>query len=515
MNFNKGQTFILAGLLFIMSLLYSCENTPKAQQEQEEDRPPNFVLLMSDDQGWDEVAYNGHPHVKTPILDEMAKQGLRFDRFYSGHPSCSPTRGSFMTGRHPNRYGTFSPNWSIRPEETSIAHILNKAGYATAHFGKWHLGPVKEDSPTSPGAMGFDEWLSHDNFFELNPVFSRNGGLPQQFTGESSQILIDEALQFMEKAKQQDQPFLVVIWFGSPHEPYSGLAEDLALYDELPAEYEKQTVRLTSNETGNRVERPLREVLQERYAEITAMDRSIGVLRNYLKEEDLRENTLLWFCGDNGTPASAARTGMSLRGQKGTMYEGGIRVPGIIEWPRYIPEARTTQLSAVTSDILPTLCALAGQALPDRPLDGMSLAPLIQGDMQERTNPLFFWAFEANKVFNEESKAYIDPPLQEGTVPLVKKMNGKYTRTFRNLHYPAMSEEDTGGARVIMDQQYKLVLDAQSGDKSGVELFDLNNDPAESNNLASLHPNIVERMQDQLFEWQKSVLLSLTGQDYR
>ena len=164
---------------------------------------PNIILLMGDDHGWDETGYNGHPHLKTPVLDEMAASGLRLDRFYSAHPSCSPTRGSVMTGRHPNRYGTFAPNYSIRPEEITIAHLLNKAGYACGHFGKWHLGPVKAASPTSPGAMGFDEWLSHDNFFELNPTFSRNGGPPQKFEGESSEIVIGETIQFLAKARRK------------------------------------------------------------------------------------------------------------------------------------------------------------------------------------------------------------------------------------------------------------------------------------------------------------------------
>jgi len=116
----------------------------------------------------------------------MAANGLRLDRFYAAHPSCSPTRGSVLTGRHPNRYGTFSPNWSMRPEEVTIAHLLREAGYATGHFGKWHVGPVKAASPTNPGAMGFDEWLSYDNFFEMNPSLSRNGEAPTRFEGESS-----------------------------------------------------------------------------------------------------------------------------------------------------------------------------------------------------------------------------------------------------------------------------------------------------------------------------------------
>jgi arylsulfatase A-like enzyme len=420
---------VTAGVLLLIFLLPSCLNNTNPDNGSEVQSHPNFVLLMGDDHGWDEVGYNGHPHIQTPVLDEMATQGLRFDRFHSGHPSCSPTRGSFLTGRHPNRYGTFAPNWSIRPEEISIAHILGKAGYACAHYGKWHLGPVKRDSPTSPGAMGFDEWLSHDNFFEINPFLSRNGGTPQKFEGEGSQIIIDEAIQFIQQAKQKKQPFFVVVWYGSPHEPYSGLPEDLALYDDLPDEYSKQLVRLTSNETGQSVERPLRDVLQERYAEITAMDRSIGVLRNYLKEKGLHENTLVWYCGDNGTPASAARTGMTLRGQKGTMYEGGICVPGVMEWPGGIQKARSTQINSVTSDILPTLCELAGQPLPDRPLDGISLTAAINGTMHDRPSPIFFWHFETNKVFSEESQPYIDPSFQEGTTPLVKMMGGKYTRS--------------------------------------------------------------------------------------
>src|SRR5687768_15786052 len=115
--------------------------------------------------------------------------------------------------------------------------LLGKAGYRCGHFGKWHVGAVKAGSPTNPGAMGFHEWLSHDNFFELNPSLSRNGGPPEVFKGESSEILINETIRFIDAAKQAKQPFLTVVWFGSPHEPYSGLPADLALYDDLPAKY--------------------------------------------------------------------------------------------------------------------------------------------------------------------------------------------------------------------------------------------------------------------------------------
>ena len=158
---------------YLLPLLLICAFWGCDQPEEITEQLPNIILLMGDDHGWEETGYNGHAYLQTPVLDEMAASGLRMDRFYSASPVCSPTRGSVITGRHPNRYGTFTPNWSIRPEEISIAQILADAGYTTAHFGKWHLGPVKASSPTNPGAMGFDTWLSHDNFFEIDPVLSR------------------------------------------------------------------------------------------------------------------------------------------------------------------------------------------------------------------------------------------------------------------------------------------------------------------------------------------------------
>ncbi len=476
----------------------------------EADDRPNVILMMGDDHGWEETGYNGHSMVQTPVLDTMAAEGLRLDRFYAGHPSCSPTRGSFLTGRHPNRYGTFTPNWSMRPEEITIAHVLREAGYATGHFGKWHVGPVKAESPTSPGAMGFDEWVSHDNFFELNPMLSRNGAPPTQFEGEGSAIIIDETIRFIKKSTQTGKPFLAIVWFGSPHEPYSGLDEDLALYDDLPQMYAEKTVTLTSMEDGLPTERPLRDVLRERYAEITAMDRAIGTLRTYLEEAGLRENTVLWYNGDNGTPSSGVAE-QPLRGQKGAMYEGGIRVPGVVEWPARIPMPRVSQVPAVTSDFLPTFAALAGQPLPDRPIDGVNLAPLLEGTMMSRPKPIFFWAF--NYEAERHGEPYIAPELQEGTTPLVKYMDGILTRTFQNYHHPAIDEQDFTGRRVVVDNVHKLVVDGSSG--SGMELFNLSDDRAETNSLADEQPELVERMATQLREWQQSTLTSLTGADYR
>lgn len=475
---------------------------------------PNIVLMMGDDHGWEETGYNGHPHVKTPVLDEWAATGLRFDHFYAGHPNCSPTRGSFLTGRHPNRYGTFAPGWSIRPEEITIAHILRQAGYRCGHFGKWHVGAVKAGSPVNPGAMGFDEWVSHDNFFELNPQLSRNGGPPQLFKGESSEIIIREAIDFIDRAKRDDKRFLAIVWFGSPHEPYSGLPQDLALYDDLPAKYTKK-VSLTSNETGGPTTRPQGEVLRERYAEITAMDRAIGQLRKHLAAQDLRRDTLVFYCGDNGTSPEAA-LGHPHRAAKGTVYEGGTMVPGLIDWPAKIPSPRTTSVRGSTLDLLPTICGIVGRPAPERPIDGINFAGAFDGTLTQRTNPLYFWEYDTGHMVQSKLEPYIDPELQKGTTPLVKLMGGKATRDFTNFHQPPITADDYLGPRAIIDGDDKLVThDGKVAASPKRELFDLAADLGEKKNLLEAQPAVAEKLQAELTQWQKSVLNSLTGADYK
>lgn len=494
-------------LFFLLGLMASACFIARAAQ-------PNIILLMGDDHGWEETGYHGHPHVKTPVLDEIAATGLRMDRFYAAHPSCSPTRASFLTGRHPNRMGTFAPGWSFRPQEITVASILSKAGYRCGHFGKWHVGAVKAGSPVNPGAMGFDEWLAHDNFFEMNPSLSRNGGPPEVFKGESSEILIQEAIRFIDQVQQKEKSFFTVVWFGSPHEPYSGLPEDLALYDDLPAKYTKK-VKLTSNETGGSVTRPQGEVLRERYAEITAMDRAIGSLRKHLAATGLRENTLLFYCGDNGTSPDAA-LGEPHRGHKGQVYEGGTLVPGVIEWPARIRQPATTQVRACTTDLLPTLCALTSQPLPNRPLDGVDITAMFDGQMTQRPNTLCFWDYPFAKLKGNDLKPWIDPALQEGTTPLVKKSGGKDTRDFINYHHHPVTDADYIGSRSIINGSWKLVI--HDGSKKGgakEELFDLETDPAEKTNLIEKQPTIATKLRSELRDWQKGVLHSLSGADYQ
>jgi len=434
---------------------------------------PNILLIMTDDQGWGDTSYNGHPVLRTPELDRMAAEGLRFDRFYAAAPFCSPTRGSVMTGRHPYRYGCFAPNWSFRPEEVTIAEALKTAGYVTGHFGKWHCGPVKAQSPTAPCNSGFDETLSHDNWFDLDPPLSRNGQQPQVHPGESSLVVAQAAIEFMEKAAGSGKPFLTVVWFASPHGPYKAAEKYRRLYSDQPKE------------------------AQNYYGEIAAVDEAVGRLRTALKRLGVAKHTLVWFCSDNG--ATGAGSAGGLRGKKGTLWEGGIRVPGIIVWPERIRNPRVIDLPCWTCDIYPTLLDIAGVKLPDQvePLDGISLLPLIEGRMSERPKPLAFW--HNRRRTPDETEPYIAAELQQG-----------WWRKFSNFkHLKPLSSGFTGHA-VLIDGRYKLhKIDGRC------ELYDLVADPAETKDIAARQPELVERMKAQLEQWQASVECSLAGRDYR
>ncbi len=462
--------------VFIISLLI----TASCKAPEENPDRPNIILLMSDDQGWHETGYNGHEMLLTPVLDEMAAKGLRFNRFYSGASVCTPTRASVMTGRHPNRSGAFVYNYSTRPEEISIAQILHDAGYSTAHFGKWHLGPVKKSSPTSPGSMGFDHWLSHDNFFSYNPPLVLNGADPEIYKGESSEILVEEAMNWLGKVSKGKKPFFLVIWFGSPHEPYAGIDADIQPYIK-------------------------NKVLKHRFAEITAMDRSIGWLRDYLKANGISDNTLIWFNSDNGVPRDS-NFDTKLRGHKGNFYENGIRVPAIIEWPSFVREPAVSDVPCVTSDILPTLCDFLKLDLPDRELDGISLVPLINGQMKQRPEPICFWRYDFRKEAAAGNPPWLDAALQKGTTPT----NKRNFIQFENYTHPLAKTESFGGFSAIMDNRYKLV-----NPESGVfELYDIIDDPYETEDIAAAYPEILGNLKTKLNQWQVSVEISLTGAEY-
>jgi arylsulfatase A-like enzyme len=431
------------------------------------------------------MGYNGHPDLKTPHFDRMAAEALRFDRFYAAAPVCSPTRGSVMTGRHPNRYGCFKWGRTLRPQEITVAEALKSAGYATGHFGKWHLGPVREGSPVTPGASGFDEWLSAPNFFDNDPILSREGKAVQ-CEGESSMVTVDAALEFIEKHAKGERPFLAVVWFGSPHGPHRAAERDAALYADEPKGYR--------NWLG----------------EITGMDRAFGKLRQGLRDLGIHENTILWYTSDNGGLRNDSSGG---RGRKGQIYEGGLRVPALFEWPARYPGRRVTDVPSVTSDIYPTLLDLLDIQMPDQPpLDGISLRLLLEGEMLERPEPIGFWSHPTGGRGTPSARLMAE--LLEA-----QKTGRKVTpHTFgADAHevkggYPL---DTFPGHAAWLDWPWKLHrIEKKKKEDVRPELSNLADDPGEKKNVADAHADRVAAMRKALEAWQTSVVRSLNGEDY-
>ncbi len=448
---------------------------------------PNIILVMCDDLGWGDVGFNGSRICKTPHLDAMAAHALKFNRFYSAAPVCSPTRGSVITGRHPFRYGIWTANTGrMKKEEVTLAEALGTQGYTTGHFGKWHLGtlttkvkdanrgaPGKTKHYSTPAMNGFDVYFATESKVPTwDPMLvpgrfgadqsRRYGWIPvrdrsmakrfgtrywdgeeqtvtDNLEGDNSRIIMDRALPFMEKAHRASKPFFAVIWFHTPHLPVVTGKKYRDLYRD----------------------RPLKEQLY--YGAISAMDEQVGRLRSTLRRWAASENTMLWFASDNGPENRTPGSPGSFRGRKRSLYEGGVRVPGLLEWPARIRTARSTDVPAVTSDYFPTVLDYLGFTTGGRvdPIDGVSLKPLIEGTMKERPRPIGF---------------------------------------------------QTRGMATLSDDRFKLVI---QGKGQGVELYDLLADPSEKNDVASRHPEIVKEMTRQLRAWQESCARSSRGEDYR
>ncbi len=419
-------------------------------------KPPHVILLMADDMGWAQTGYNGHPVLKTPNLDAMAASGLRLDRFYAGAPSCTPTRASVMTGRTNDRTGATRVGEAIDKREKMLSTAFRQAGYRTAHFGKWHLNagspsgdnPMPKDDPRNPGELGFDYWLSATNTFDLNPVLSRNG-TPERFEGDSSDVLVDEALRFIDQETSRGNPVFVMIWYASPHRPFGALAADAEPFAALD---------LAS---------------RDHHAELVALDRSIGKLRRSLRAMNIADNALLWFNSDNGglpdidygpeyPPIHPDTTG-ALKGFKKDFYEGGLRVPAIIEWPAGI-RPRSSGFPASTMDIFPTLIEVANlePTSINAVHDGISIVPVFRSEPASRQRPIGFRA---------------------------------------------------SGGLAWLDNDYKLMRNYGAKDDR-FELYNVVDDPAERHDLIDREGELAARMAAELAVWNRSVDRSSAGADY-
>lgn len=442
---------------------------------------PNIILVMADDQGWGDTGYNGHPVVKTPALDAMAREGFVFERFYAAAPVCSPTRASVLTGRNPIRTKVPNHGRYMRPHEQAIAEALKGAGYVTGIFGKYHLGSGQPDSPCNPGGAGFDEWVIGLNFFDNNPCLSRNGKVEPR-EGKGSVLLMDDAVAFLNKHRDGDRPIFAVVWFPSPHGPHKEVPDGPAMYSgKKHAGY---------------------------FREITLLDQQVGRLRAELRRLGLARNTLLWYCSDNGGLVTESSGG---RARKGSIYEGGLRVPGIIEWPARGLKGRTS-VPAVTSDIYPTVLAMAGVTVPGQhPLDGIDLADVLTGKVAQRSKPIGFWhGFQGGQsTWSDRILKAIMLKQQAGEPPPHDP-----PRMRKDVdEFPQFPEETAAGHAAWLDWPWKLHR-LNNGTK--VELYNLADDPMETKDLSMVaaHKQRLDAMQRELQEWMRSVVRSINGADY-
>ncbi len=447
---------------------------------------PHIVLVMADDHGYGDTGFTGHPFVKTPHLDAMAKAGVVFNRFYASAPVCSPTRASVMTGRHPFRVNVPNHGHYLRPHETTIAEALKSAGYVTGHFGKWHIGSVQPNSPTSPGGAGFDEWLSGLNFFDNNPYLSRNG-VYKQYQGPGSVISMDATIEFLEKHAKGDKPIFAVTWFPSPHDPQA----------ELPQGLPNAATLYNDKDTKK----------PGYFREITLLDQQIGKLRRSLRQLGIANNTLLFYCSDNGGLVAESSGG---RAKKGSIYEGGLRVPAVMEWPaRY--QSATIDTPAFTSDLYPTLVALTQAKVGHQPiLDGIDLAPVLAGKQMQRP-PMGFWFGHTagQSTWNDRIIKALLEAKQAG------QPNPFPNRVLKNVNeFPTFGEDALRGHAAWNDWPWKLHR-VEKNRKITFELYHLVHDPMEAKDLSQIEPQRVDQMKKALEAWQRSVLASWSGKDYR
>lgn len=409
-----------------------------AQEEKPSERP-NVVIVITDDQGWADLGLHGNEHVRTPYIDRFAGQSVEFTQFYCS-PVCAPTRASLMTGRYNYRTGvvdTYIGRALMHSDEVTLAEMLGGAGYKTGIFGKWHLG---DNFPLRSMDQGFQENLVHNgggigqpsdppNNHYHDPVLQHNGS-SKKYLGYCTDIFTNAAMQFIER--NRDEPFFCYLSTNAPHTPL-----------EIEDKYVQPYLDMGLDETTAKV-----------YGMIENIDENVGKLLQKLDDLQLAQNTIVIFLTDNG--AQQDRFSAGERGQKGSVYEGGIHVPFFIRWPQKFHAGKQVDRIAAHIDITPTLLEACGVQQPaEVEFDGRSLMPLMLEDRPD-------WA---------DRTLYLQWHRGDEPVP------------FKNA--------------AARNQRYKLV--------NGEELYDMLEDPGEKNNIAGEHPQIVKEMRHGYEAWFKDV----------
>lgn len=435
---------------------------------------PNIILCMTDDQGYGDLGIHGNPLIRTPVLDRLASGSVRFTSFYVS-PVCAPTRSSLLTGRYSLRtgvYDTYNGGAIMAAEEKTLAEILNRAGYRTGIFGKWHLG---DNYPFRPQDQGFEESLVHSaggigqvgdvkNYFEFDrsyfdPVLWKNG-TPFQTQGYCSDVYTDAAIEFIEA--NHAEPFFVYLSFNAPHTPLQVPDEYYRMYentDPSAAAYPRRGRPLP--EMSDRHKDAARRV----YAMVTNIDCNLGRLFECLRSLKVDTNTAIIFLTDNGPQQPRYTAG--LRGRKGSVYEGGIRTPCFMRIPGLPAGPREIGTPAAHIDVLPTVLDLCGIPVPTTPrIDGHSLLPLIRGRGVSWENRFLFFHWQ---------RGFPEP--------------------YRNI--------------AVRRGKYKLV--GQVPHTAGIEefeLFDLQRDPTETEDLSNSHPQVARELKQGFDRWYEDIILN-------
>ncbi len=455
-EFLKSAGFAAASLPAV-SFFQGCVKARRRIQEtvRTTDKP-NILFVLTDDQGYGDLGFHGNTRIKTANLDKFASESVSFDQFYAC-PVCAPTRASLMTGRYNYRTGaidTYRGRAMMYPDETTVAEILRDEGYKTAIYGKWHLG---DNYPMRTVDQGFEESIVHlggglsqfyypfENKGYFDPVLMHNGK-PEQFSGYCMDIYTDRAIDFIRK--NRSEPFFVYLATNTPHTP-------LQISDEYAEPY--RDMGLT--ESTARI-----------YGMITNIDDNFYRLLEEIEHLGLREDTIVLFAGDNGPAESSTQHDRyigNLRGGKATIYENGIRVPCFIRWPNKLEGGMKINKIAAHIDIMPTLLDACGVDMPSNlEIDGMSLMPLLSqsgGDWPERT--LFFQSHRGN-----------EPQMYNNFA-------------VRNQKYKFLQNCRFWGRKDVGPEEYNF------------ELFDIEKDPYEQNNIAEERPEIAAAMKKQYEQW--------------
>jgi len=427
-------------------------------------RQPNVVIIYMDDLAWGDLACHGNPYIRTPHLDRLFAEGTRLTRYHS-YPVCTPARSALMTGRYPQRtraFDTYCGRSMMDPDEVTLAEVLREAGYATALSGKWHLG---DNYPLRPLDQGFDEVLmhnggglcqpanfGHDDYF--GPDLMHNG-VRERHHGYCTDIFTDHAIRFIEQ--HRDHPFFTYLATNAPHTPLKAPRDD--------------------------AERFLAMGLPDKWAWVYAMveniDDNVGRVLGKLDELGLTDDTIVIFSSDHGPCTGAAdeelgnRWNGGLRDRKGTIYDGGLRTPFLVRWPRAVQAGRNIDRIANPIDVLPTLASLCGAAAPtDRTIDGVDLSPLLLDQVLPTEWP--------------DRQLFIQ--WHRGDVP----------ERYRNC--------------AVVEQHWKLVraddgIEPESkpkrtgGGPEGEELYAIDADPGEYIDVAVDHPGVVTRLHDAYDRW--------------